>query len=499
MSRTSYESPSHRPVAAILSHIPAVLASAAILAALHPGCCPKQEPKPDGRKAESVDRACPERGKVTELLPSVTKAHLKASYWIERLQGLADPDQVLLSIEEIDRYNAALEERPNRADFSRQRLTGPVDTAQLELELKRRLDYLRELIASGRYLDRLGERLSGERSAAFKADLPSLLRELRPRLQVALGDIQIRCGPFDGALYKPDVDLTYDRNACSRIRPQELVQVLRDWPNGMLLLRTAYALGWASADVPLSPPVPAGLAKPLLTGERLRATSEARLEVEDNTPFVLARHLTVPLADGGEKVLLASTTGVHLAVPIEVMETTRRPLTRRALLQTAFEYLDEPFGWGGTRGGRDCSRFVLDLFATFGIVMPRHSGWQARTGSYVVEVKGSDTESERLRLLDEAIRCGVVLLHFPGHIMLYLGRDRKGVPMVLHSLGEYVKTCPGGAGETLFLVQRITVTGLDLGRGSSRRSFVERLTRIVVLGKKPQGPKAFTDRLQRTM
>ncbi len=450
---------------------------------------------PSGGRSAAVERSCAKRGSAPWGLPPVGPEHLRVSYWVQRLGGVADPDEVLLSIEEIDQYNAALEARENRADFSRQILAGPVNKAQLELELNRRLDYLRELVASGRYLDRRGEQLSGDRSAAFEADPRALVRELRPRLHVALGQIQIRCAPFDGGLYKPDLDLTYDRNACSSIRPQEVVQVLRVWPNEMLLVRTAYALGWATPDIPLSPPVPPDLADTFLKGERLRATSAARLDADDGTPFSLERHHTVPVARDIGKILLASPSGFHLAEPVEGMTTTRRPLTRRAFLQTAFEYLNEPFGWGGTRRGRDCSRFLLDLFAAFGLAMPRHSRWQAQTGTYAIEIKESDTERKRLQMLDRAVQNGIALLHFPGHIMLYLGRDQNGLPMALHSLGEYVKPCPGGRGETLFLVQRIAVTDLELGRGSSRRSFIERLTRIIVFGKSPDRANFPTARL----
>jgi hypothetical protein len=63
--------------------------------------------------------------------------------------------------------------------------------------------------------------------------------------------------------------------------------------------------------------------------------------------------------------------------------------------------------------------------------------------------------------------------------MLYLGRDRDGVPRALHALAEYAAPCPGG-GETVFEVGRVVVTGLELGRGTSRRSFLERATRLAV-------------------
>jgi hypothetical protein len=122
--------------------------------------------------------------------------------------------------------------------------------------------------------------------------------------------------------------------------------------------------------------------------------------------------------------------------------------------------------------------------------MPRHSSWQTLAGSFWIDVE-SVAEGERLRLIDAAAKKGVVLLGFPGHIMLYLGRNERGQPMVLHALGEYVEPCtgPGGAaGETLRRVKNIGVSDLELGRGTSRKALVERITRITVVGGTP-GPE----------
>ncbi|HEY6881065.1 MAG TPA: hypothetical protein VI299_23730, partial [Polyangiales bacterium] len=109
---------------------------------------------------------------------------------------------------------------------------------------------------------------------------------------------------------------------------------------------------------------------------------------------------------------------------------------------------------------------------------------QSRAGRYSVEVPESTSETERLALLDTAAQRGVVLAHFPGHIMIYLGRDKAGVPRVLHSFAEYLAPCPEG-GETLLEVNRVAVSDLSLGAGTSRKSFLERITQLTVFGKAP--------------
>jgi hypothetical protein len=69
--------------------------------------------------------------------------------------------------------------------------------------------------------------------------------------------------------------------------------------------------------------------------------------------------------------------------------------------------------------------------------------------------------------------------------MIYLGTNEAGAPMVIHALAEYARPCAGG-GETIVDVGRVVVSDLSLGRGSSRRSLLERLTTLSVFG--PSAP-----------
>src|SRR4029079_1320030 len=104
------------------------------------------------------------------------------------------------------------------------------------------------------------------------------------------------------------------------------------------------------------------------------------------------------------------------------------PLTRRAVLTEAFAYLGQPYGWGDRAGGRDCSRYLMDVFEVLGIWLPGHTSDQAQAGTYVVEVPAELSEPARVALLDEHNRRGDRLLHFSGHTMLYPGTEATRTP-----------------------------------------------------------------------
>ncbi len=447
---------------------------------------PEKDQKRGADMAGQTSGSCPEKSQAEAILPSVKPEHLTADYWIRELSKTVDVDDAVLSIEEIDRHNAAVGRRGDTQVFSQNDLAAEIDVELLSQEIEQRLVAMRTRLIDKKYLDRDEQPIAKERLAAFSPkDLRSILK---PNLHVVIDPVLIRCGPLDAGLYAPGGDLTYDRNACSTVRTQEVIQRLAPWGNGMVLVRTRYALGWIASDTGLSPEIPQSLREPFIHSERLRTSTKTEIKSEDGTRFELPPFATVVRAEQDDGIRFASKTGFHKAKRVASLQSTRRPLTRRSLLTTAFEYLNTPYGWGDANGGRDCSRFLLDLFETFDIALPRHSGWQAQAGSFAIDVEQVQDEKQKQSLLDRALRRGVVLLYLPGHVMLYLGRSAQGVPMALHALGEYARPCAQGSGETVVRVQRVVVSDLQLGRDSSRRSLLERLTRLVVFAKEP-GPE----------
>ncbi|UJR78196.1 Hypothetical protein I5071_2230 [Sandaracinus amylolyticus] len=467
---------------------------AAALALGSAACGGGETTRPDGPSEPTAAAApsggtatCPASADAPAALPRVNDEERTLEYWLARHAELGDLDAPLLDAAEIDAQNAAVASGGEDLPFARRSLASSPPRTLIEGEVRERLAFMRERLANGSYVDPSGARVDAATLARF--DAPTSI-DVQPDLRVAVDRIALRCGPQVAALYSSPPDVAFDRNACSTIERQEPVQVLARWPGGMLLARTRYALGWIAQDAPLSPSVPATDVALWTEGPRARARGGMTLRSELGTAIDVDPDVLLPLDPGDAlRVRFATLAGMQRSVAFSQgsIDAVQRPLTRRAFLTEAFRHLGRPYGWGGRENGLDCSELVMDVLGTFGIEMPRHSARQADAGSFSIAIPPETSEADRMRLLDAAARRGIVLLHFPGHVMIWLGRTTGGEPRILHSFAEYLEPCSGG-GETLRRVHRVSITDLELGRGTSRRAFVERLERIVVLGPGP-GPE----------
>ncbi len=413
------------------THIKLVAAFAGVLClGWMDGC----EPPAPGREEHRRPASCPETRKVDPPLANVSAEHETLEYWLSRNEAYGELDAPLLTSEAVRRHDLALRQARSGEPIGHTDLLAPVDRDILQMQVDERLAYLRERLAAGELVNEKGQPLDAGDAAAF--GVPESLDAVEEWGVVEKLE-PLRCGPYDGGLYIAPIDLDFDRNRCSTMREGEIVQRLARWPNGMYLARTPYALGWITD----------GAISSFLSQDAL----EARLERPEALPF-----------------------------------------TRRAVLTEAFAMLGKPYGWGGKDGGYDCSRFLLDLFARFGIELPRHSARQSLAGTFSIDVDTVEDLNEKRLLLEAAALRGVVLLHFPGHIMLYLGTTAEGVPMAIHAFSEFLTPCEGSKEETVNRIDRVTVSDLSLGAGTSRRDFLSRITRITVLGKTP-GPELVAD------
>ncbi len=206
--------------------------------------------------------------------------------------------------------------------------------------------------------------------------------------------------------------------------------------------------------------------------------------------------------------LIAATDAgyrIGIAVPDENRRAVIRPATVEAsdaciqpmemtaanVARVAMELSGEPYGWGGILMNRDCSAMIRDLFAPFGVWLPRNSFEQAEQGRFV-DLGDLPEAEKKTRILAEGVPFAT-LLWLRGHIMLYIGSFRNE-PLVFHNVwGVSTKSLFGKSDRAV--IGRASVT--TLAPGSERRDFdrkkgtlLRRLEKMIFLnGVRPRSEK----------
>ncbi len=135
-------------------------------------------------------------------------------------------------------------------------------------------------------------------------------------------------------------------------------------------------------------------------------------------------------------------------------------LTNSNIAKLANELINEPYGWGGLYQNRDCSAMTKDLFAPFGLWLPRHSADQAKEGGRFINLEKLSPKEKEAMILKQGIPY-LTLIWRRGHIMLYIG-SYKGNILVFHNMwGVRTKDLLGR--ETRRIVGHAAITTLHPG------------------------------------
>ena len=419
----------------------------------------------------SPQPACPAKPRRVETSPGVEARHRELEFWLGKLAE-GEADTPLFSTQSVRDLNG----RAREIDGAWRDVIEPDlgDADRIRSQLDERVEWMRGQVLSGKYV----ESVPGDFARAVaRTRAASSMAELR----VVAAESDLRCMPLDASLYKEPADPDFDRNNCASLHAGEWVRVLAHLDEGEVrwdYVHAGHSVGWLR-DAMWTPPIAVERARSLRAGARWTVTRD-----DATTRAGLSFRMgTVLPAQGREQVLVPTVEGL---VPDrfegEVALRTEGPgavWTRRGLWGAALSELDSPYGWGGRAGERDCSRLLRDVFMLAGLELARHSAVQAKLGSSVIDVSLLDEAAKRQRI-DEAAEQGLVLLYMSGHIMLYLGRDAEHQYGV-SSISEFLTPCEGGE-DTVNRIDRVAVTTLELGRGTKKRAFIERISTIVVLG-----------------
>ena len=435
----------------------------------------------------------------SQLLPNVFPKMEKPEFWIKKIQN---PGRILLTSEEIQRMN---EENLKRQELFLCR----VKDLKEEWTKEEILSLLRE---DWEGFGKTGEVRYGRNGIPleepFWSELKNNLNQelLKERNQLLFGLIvkrtDIRVFPTDERSMSTPTNHEFDRFQHSSVSPGSLIGIYhlskdKQWA----YVQTGFIRGWVRIK-------DLAIAKEKSEGQNYEETKD-RLLITGNFVNIFGDPILqqpIFIAQMGTSFPLISMPGTSgtsepgyvIKIPyrerdgqlafrkgyISKDEDVHRgflPYTQENVARQAFKMLHQPYGWGETDGGRDCSRFIMDLFATFGILMPRNSKLQAQVGISLGQAEGKNLKEKR-KILDRATPIAT-LLRSPGHIMLYLGKDH-GKYYVIHSIwGIQVS---GKSSPKLEKIGKVVVSDLSLGRKGPNGSLLDRITDIRVIGPNPE-------------
>lgn len=294
---------------------------------------------------------------------------------------------------------------------------------------------------------------------------------------VTLRRADIRTFPTDYAIFSSPDDREFDNLQETAVNPGDAVVILHQSANRQWsYIQTSNYRGWmATANIGITSSQAEWLAfqNPsdfiVVTGPSLMIKDSKQPEAPElfyemgariplvAPPLPNSKTYTVILPDQKPDGTLAIRT---VDIPVsEGLHHGYLPFTQTGLIRQAFKMLGKRYGWGGMFQGVDCSSFTMDIYRCFGIVQPRNSGEQARSGLNNVDFSQADLTVRRQIL--SRLPAGS-LLFLKGHVMLYLG-EVDGRYYAIHALSAYGQ--PIGTNQYQRTnVMQVTVSDLELTR-----------------------------------
>lgn len=416
-------------------------------------------------------------------LPGVQPGQEKADFWIARHP---DPDRPFLSPEGIEAMNRAALDFPETELSDVLSVPDPLDGIIVRKAIA---DVLAESRQSKGY-DHTNRPITAAFYDRIKTSVGPVPPVIRPAWGLVTARTSLRRLPTNEAFYERPFANEFDRFQYSVLECGNPVAILHRTADGTwAFVRTTYTMGWvpsAAIAVGDRPSIESFMrSAPLVaTGGMIpvyadRGFSTHAVSIPMGTRLPLAEkaghHYAVTLPwrapDGGVRF---STGYVRPDADVSVGYL---PYTARNLYRQLFKLEGHPYGWGDLFDGRDCSRFVMDVFSTFGFTMPRNSRRQAAFNPAGRKETAALSEAEKIKILN-GLGSRPALLYMPGHIMVYLGTV-DGRAYAIHSAW--------GLRESRLLVERTVMAGRvvvsDITRGGGARgSLLKRVTAITPMG-----------------
>ena len=383
------------------------------------------------------------------VLPFVDRAQQTAAHWIART---ADAERPLLDAAAIAAQNARLlREDPSVHDLRAVPARLPGD------QVRSMIAALSKLPETPRY-DLHGERIPAATLAGWldAAAIDAVPEEVAVRHALVTRRADLRSFPTAVRVFSRPGDTDIDRFQESALFPGTPVLVLHpsrdgDWlfvlsPRYAAWMRRDHLAIGSAADVfgyaerqpwrvvtgarattVFTPEQPQLSQLALDMGTRVPVLAEWPADRPVNGQLAAGAHvIQLPVRDDEGRLRLSPA----LLPPTADVAGDYLPLTPAHLLGQAFKFLGERYGWGHAYDARDCSGFVSEVYAGFGVQMPRNTGDQGKSAAFNrLDVPAALTRDQRVALM-KTLQVGD-LVYIPGHVMMVIGHEH-GLTYVIH-------------------------------------------------------------------
>jgi len=323
---------------------------------------------------------------------------------------------------------------------------------------------------------------------------------------VAVAPGHLRGLPTHLPLYETSEDEPFDMLSFPQVKLNEPLRVLHVSRDGAwYFVETGYANGWIETrDVAL---VDAATVRSRMDAAQVVVTKDF-VPVADGRgtgTFPAKIGTILPLAGddqeradgtGDWRVAVASAgeggkAEFHTSIiPRTAAASFPLPFSSDQIAAIGDQLLGQPYGWGESFDLRDCSAMLRDFFLPFGIWLPRTSADQIASIPRRVGLAGMAARKKEQEILKAGVPF-LTLLYKPGHIMLYVGTDADGKPLVFHDAWS-IRVKVHGREQTRIIGSSV-ITTLEPGKGLGLvpgTSLLDRITELAVIPERCEVPVA---------
>ena len=418
-------------------------------------------------------------------LPGVTEEMTDPAFWSARM---ADPEALLSTPEEIERINAAalVTEGSNMHDLRNlpAYFDGNAHNAAVARGAAEDAEYF-----LGWIYDETGKKLTEADFQPIFANCadPNVSDHMPVRLGVAVNRTLLTVFPYDGQLLDDPSDPDFDYQGLVGIRVNEPVAAFTTSADGKYLhVYTSCCSGWVRVediafcadraewlsawDIPAEKRL-------VFWGDKLytdysRSAPETscrlitmgtvleRMDIGDPDALVINR---LPVHNYAVYLPVRNADGSYGRTPAllnarEKLSEDYLPLTGENLARVALASLGDAYGWGATLNNEDCTSLNRNVYACFGLDLPRNGNWQWPLSMPKLDVEDMPL-AEKEALLD-TLPLGT-LLDFPGHQMMYLGKV-DGHYFCVSTVSSMMSPYSGGRQRS----RTVQINDLNLKRGN---------------------------------